>query len=64
MSKKYLVRLTNSQGAVFDSKSGDIEELKQWAKGRGQTFEFGEWHDYTVTITDENGDLIAEYMEN
>ena len=64
MSKKYFVKLTNFQGAVFDSESGeDIKELKTWARGRGRTFDFGEYHDYTVDIYDDNGNLIKEYQE-
>jgi hypothetical protein len=62
--KKYFVELSNNSGATFDSTTGtSIKELEEWAKGRGRTFNFGEWHDYTVDIYDDNGNLIKEYQE-
>ena len=64
--EKYVASLTNAQGATFDTGTFDsIEEAKEWAKGRGQTFEFGEWKDYVVRIrkSDDIYDYIEEYHE-
>lgn len=65
MDSKYFASLTNIQGATFDTAGFDnIEEAKEWAKERGQTFYFGEWHDYTVRIYETgNLDPVEEYKE-
>ena len=64
--EKYVASLTNAQGATFDTGTFDsVEEAKEWAKGRGQTFEYGEWKDYVVRIrkSDDIYDYIEEYHE-
>jgi hypothetical protein len=43
---------------VFES----IEDCKDWAKGRGQTYTHGKWRDYTVRITEVGQmDPVEEY---
>ena len=66
MDSKYFASLTNIQGATFDTDGFEtVEEAKEWAKGRGQTFEYGEWKDYVVRIrkSDDIYDYIEEYHE-
>ena len=65
MEHKYLVSLTNKSGATFDTERFEtLAECKEWAKGRGKTFDFGEWNDYTVRIYEiGNLDPIEEYKE-
>ena len=61
MKNTYTVSLTNHQGATFDSgEFTSIKEARSWAAGRGQTYEFGQWHNYTVDIR-KNGEPHMEY---
>lgn len=59
---KYFVYLTNYQGARFDSEEFEsLEEAEAWSSGRGETFDFGEYHKYTVNIF-KNGEMLKEYQ--
>lgn len=63
MERNYIVSLTNAEGATFDSEVFEsIEDCKDWAKGRGQTYTHGKWRDYTVRITEVGQmDPVEEY---
>lgn len=58
----YSVALINYSGCVFDTNDSftNLKEARSWATGRGQTFDFGNWHDYTVEIL-KNGEPFKKY---
>ena len=61
---QYTVSLQNYSGAYFDEAHFDyIADCKKWAKGRGKTYDFGQWHKYTVIITDPQGDVVKVYKD-
>ena len=61
-ANEYTVLLTNYQGATFDNTKGtNLRELRSWASGRGKTFEFGQWHKYSVCIY-KNGEPFMDYL--
>lgn len=61
MKNTYTVNLNNHDGCDFDNGSfTSICAARKWAAGRGQTYSFGRWYGYSVTIT-RNGKIIAEY---
>jgi len=61
MKNNYKILLTNEQGATFDSETfTNLKEAKKWSSGRGETFNFGKWHKYTVTVF-KNEEFFSEY---
>ena len=61
MKNTYNVSLINADGGNFDNAEfTNLDDARKWAKGRGQTFNFDEWMDYTVKIR-KNGEDFEEY---
>lgn len=51
MKNNYIVKLINHQGCIFDNgEFTNLRKARKWASGRGETFEFGKFHKYTVHI--------------
>lgn len=62
MKNKYLVSLINYSGCIFDTEEfTNLKKARSWASGRNMTFDFGEWHKYTVSIL-RNGEPYMEYL--
>lgn len=61
MKHTYTVHLINHDGCNFDNDSfTSLRMARKWAAGRGQTYSFGRWHNYRVTIL-RDGEKLMEY---
>lgn len=61
MKTIYTVNLVNYDGCNFDNGLfSSLRSARKWAAGRGQTYSFGRWHNYNVTILKDD-EIVMQY---